>query len=302
MDVSAMSLGSWRTFERIPFEQALAVMLAARDAGITFLDDARYNDETGTAPLKSGYSEVLFGELFRAAGWPRDGTVVANKLWWEFWPAESALDEIEGSLERTKLDRIDVEYACPLPEGLEVAEAVRQIAEVIEAGKARAWGVANWQAEEIAEAARAAKALGVPGPCAVQLPYSLVSRSWLEDPAMTSALAEAGAGVIASASLEFGALSGKYAADGSGGRIAGELQDPRWAEALAAGKALAELGKRLGAPPATLAYAFALAHPSVVSVLFGATTPEQVAENAAAVDLLARIDPADLAALKAVGS
>ena len=302
MDVSVMSLGSWRTFERIPFEQGLAVMEAARDAGICFLDDARYNDDTGTAPLKSGYSEVLFGELFRAAGWPRDETVVANKLWWEFWPAESALDEIEGSLARTRLDHIDVEYACPLPEGLEVAEAVRQIAEVIEAGKARAWGVANWQAEEIAEAARAAKALGVPGPCAVQLPYSLVSRSWLEDPAMASALAEAGAGVVASASLEFGALCGKYAADGADGRIAGELQDPRWAEALAAGEALVELGKRLGAPPATLAYAFALAHPSVVSVLFGATTPEQIAENVAAVDLLARLDAAGLAALKATGA
>ena len=159
MDVSVMSLGSWRTFERIPFEQALAVMQAARDAGINFLDDARYNDETGTAPLKSGYSEVLFGELFRAAGWPRDETIVANKLWWEFWPDETALDEIDGSLERTKLDHIDVQYACPLPDGLEVAEAVRQIAEVIEAGRAHAWGVANWQAEQIAEAARAAKAL-----------------------------------------------------------------------------------------------------------------------------------------------
>ena len=36
---------------------------AAADRGITFFDDARYNDETGTAPLASGYSEVLFGEL-----------------------------------------------------------------------------------------------------------------------------------------------------------------------------------------------------------------------------------------------
>ena len=298
-----MSLGSWRTFERIPFEQGLAVMEAARDAGICFLDDARYNDDTGTAPLKSGYSEVLFGELFRAAGWPRDETVVANKLWWEFWPAESALDEIEGSLARTRLDHIDVEYACPLPEGLEVAEAVRQIAEVIEAGKARAWGVANWQAEEIAEAARAAKALGVPGPCAVQLPYSLVSRSWLEDPAMASALAEAGAGVVASASLAFGALCGKYASRWRGRpdrrRAAGSRVGPRRSPP---GEALVELGKRLGAPPATLAYAFALAHPSVVSVLFGATTPEQIAENVAAVDLLARLDAAGLAALKATGA
>src|SRR4051812_22716045 len=62
LDVSVMSLGSWRTYERIPREQALAVMRAAREAGINFLDDARYDDETGTAPIPSGYSEVVFGE------------------------------------------------------------------------------------------------------------------------------------------------------------------------------------------------------------------------------------------------
>jgi aryl-alcohol dehydrogenase-like predicted oxidoreductase len=83
IDVSALSLGSWRTYERIPREQGLAVMKAAQEYGIDFLDDARYNDETGTAPLPTGYSEVVFGELFRAAGWRRDEVVVANKLWWE---------------------------------------------------------------------------------------------------------------------------------------------------------------------------------------------------------------------------
>ena len=74
-EVSVMSLGSWRTYERIPREQGLAVMRAARDAGITFLDDARYDDETGDAPIPTGYSEVVFGELFRAAGWARDEVV-----------------------------------------------------------------------------------------------------------------------------------------------------------------------------------------------------------------------------------
>jgi aryl-alcohol dehydrogenase-like predicted oxidoreductase len=43
-------------------------MLAAKKRGVTFLDDARYDDETGSAPLATGYSEVVFGELFRAAG------------------------------------------------------------------------------------------------------------------------------------------------------------------------------------------------------------------------------------------
>ena len=66
--VSRMALGSWRTYERISREQGLAVMRAGREAGITFLDDARYNDETGGAPIPTGYSEIVFGELFRAAG------------------------------------------------------------------------------------------------------------------------------------------------------------------------------------------------------------------------------------------
>lgn len=68
--VTRLALGSWRTFERIGRDQGIAVMPAAREAGINFLDDARYNDETGHAPLPTGYSEVVFGELFRAAAWP----------------------------------------------------------------------------------------------------------------------------------------------------------------------------------------------------------------------------------------
>src|SRR4026209_2120464 len=104
--VSRLALGSWRTYERLSREGGLAWMRAARVAGITFLDDARYNDETGTAPIPTGYSEVIFGELFRAAGWPRDQTVVANKLWWEFWPEQSPAQELDASLGRMGFDYI----------------------------------------------------------------------------------------------------------------------------------------------------------------------------------------------------
>ena len=47
--VSRLALGSWRTYERISRDQGIRVMQTAREAGITFLDDARYNDETGRA-------------------------------------------------------------------------------------------------------------------------------------------------------------------------------------------------------------------------------------------------------------
>jgi aryl-alcohol dehydrogenase-like predicted oxidoreductase len=66
--VSALSLGSWRTYERPPAETGVAIVRTAWDEGINFFDDARYDDETGTAPMRTGYSEVLFRELFRRAG------------------------------------------------------------------------------------------------------------------------------------------------------------------------------------------------------------------------------------------
>jgi aryl-alcohol dehydrogenase-like predicted oxidoreductase len=51
-----------------------------------------------------------------------------------------------------------------------------------------------------------------------------------------------------------------------------------------------------------VAVAFALLEPSVASVLFGATRPAQVADNAAALELVARLTPADAAELRALGS
>ena len=103
IEVSRLSLGSWRTYERMPRADAEAVLSHALARGITFLDDARYDDETGAAPMRSGWSEVLFGELFRAVGADRDAVVVANKLWWEFWPLQDAVAELRGSLERMAL-------------------------------------------------------------------------------------------------------------------------------------------------------------------------------------------------------
>ena len=296
LEVSILSLGSWRTYERIPQEQAVEVMVEARTAGIDFLDDARYDDETGTAPMHTGWSEVLFGRLFRESGWVREDVVVANKLWWEFWPEQSALEELDGSLERTGLDHLDLEYACPPPDGLTAEGVVEEIAPLLASGKLRAWGAANWTPDQIVDATHAARRIGIPPPCAVQLPYSLVQRRFVEDEAMQSALMEAGACVVASASLAGGALSGKYAT-ARDGRLAGELDNPQYARAFAAGERLVEIARGIDAGPAALAYAYVLRHPSVASVLFGATSAAQVAENATAAELLERVDDATWSAL-----
>jgi aryl-alcohol dehydrogenase-like predicted oxidoreductase len=160
----------------------------------------------------------------------------------------------------------------------------------------------NWPAEQLLEAFEVATRLGLPQPCAAQLPYSLVQRSPVEDAAMRAALDACNAPVIASFVLAGGVLTGKYDADPNAGRAAGNLRDPSVVAAAAAGRQLAELAGTLETSPATLAVVFALANPNVASVLFGATRPEQVQENSAALTLADRLDDAQLAELKAIGS
>ncbi len=280
-------------------------MRAAREHGFNFLDDARYNDETGTAPIPTGYSEVLFGELFRAAGWNREDTVVSNKLWWEFWPEQSAAAELDGSLARMGFEYVDLIYANPPPDDMALAEMVAAVGQLLTSGKARTWGIVNWEAGPFLEATLTAERLGVPAPCAAQLPYSLVRREWVESDEMSAALEASGAGVVASFVMAGGVLTGKYDDRGTGraageiddphhaaargtGRAAGEIDDARHAAARETGVRLRALAPELGATPAALAIAFALANPAVTSVLFGATSPAQIEQNVAALEL----DPA----------
>ena len=302
MTVSALSLGSWRTYERLPVESGIQVMRAARDQGITFFDDARYNDETGRAPIPSGQSEVVFGTIFRAAGLARDEVIIANKLWWEFWPQQNAVAELNESLARMGLDYIDLIYAGPPAAGMSVAELVAEVGALIKAGTARAWGVLNWPAELLSEAGTVAAAAGVQAPCAAQLPYSIVRRSPVEDEAMTKAVAQVGGAVVASFCLEGGILSGKYFGGPRPGRAADVLDQPRFAPAVAAVPALSAFASRVAATPAAAALAFTLARESVASVLFGATSAEQVVANCSATGLLQRLSAGELAELRLIGA
>jgi aryl-alcohol dehydrogenase-like predicted oxidoreductase len=301
IEVSSLSLGSWRTFERIPRADGIAVMRQAREAGINFLDDARYNDETGHAPLKTGYSEVVFGDLFRASGLRRQEVVLANKLWWEFWPDQDAAAELDGSLGRMGFDHLDLVYSERPPEGLALEQVVRQVGGLIRAGKARAWGILNWPAAQVAEAGRITAELGVPAPAAAQLAYSVAMRSPVEDPAMVAALAIGGTSVVASFTMLGGVLSGKYLEPGGDGRWKGQLDDPRLRAGHDAAMALRDLAARVGTTPAALAIAFALLNPTVASVLFGATSPEQIRANTEAVELAETLDPAFRTELLRIG-
>jgi L-glyceraldehyde 3-phosphate reductase len=300
--VSRLALGSWRTYERISRDQGGRVMRAAREAGINFLDDARYNDETGHAPLPTGYSEVVFGELFRASAWRRDEAVVSNKLWWEFWPDQSPAQELAGSLGRMGLDHVDLIYSEVPPDGVGLEDAIDMITGLIRTGAARAWGTLNWTPDQMERAWQIADREGVPGPVATQPPYSLVRREIVDDPAMRRVAADRGVAIVASYTLAGGILTGKYDEEPGAGRAAGMIGQPQWAPAVAAGRDLAALARHIGVAPASLAMAFALLDPSVTTVLFGATRPEQIRANLGALALAERLTPGERDRLAAIGA
>jgi aryl-alcohol dehydrogenase-like predicted oxidoreductase len=298
-EVSEVALGSWRTFERIAREQGVEVLRRARELGISFLDDARYDDETGRAPIPSGYSEVLFGELFRAAGYRREETVVSEKLWWEFWPRQSAAQELDGSLTRLRFDDVDLIYAVALPPALDVRTAVAEVAGLLRAGKARHWGVAMWQAGDIETACAAADAEGIARPCAAQMAYSLAERATATGEAMLATLRDCGVGLVASAPLAGGVLTGKYATAQAGdGRHAADVEDPELADALRAGDALRELAAEWDTSAAALAIAFVLEHPALSAALLGARSAAQLEEAVAGCALRARLSEDQRARLR----
>ncbi len=299
ISVSVMSLGSWRTFERIDRDAGLAVMSAAREAGIDFLDDARYDDETGTAPIPTGWSEVVFGELFRAAGWRRADVTVANKLWWEHWPEQDAAAELDGSLARMGLDHVDVIYAMPAPTAPAVAVVVEQVAGLIRSGRARAWGTGMWSGRRIADALDVCAATGAPAPAAAQMACSLADHGQSSDPEILAALDRGGIGLVAAHVLAGGALTGRYA-NGGTGRAAVD-QSPVIERGTAIAGPLGELAASWGVPAAHLAMAYALGHPNLASVLLGASRPQQIRENVAALTTFDSLDEKQRATVEALG-
>ena len=156
-------------------------MLAAREAGIDFLDDARYNDETGT---RADPDRLVRGRLRRAVprlGWPRDEVVVANKLWWEFWPEQDAASELDASLRRMGLDHLDLATPRCRPRACASTRSSRQAGALIESGK-RAPGACSTGPPTCSPRRAGAPSAGRRDAAAVQLPYSLVRRSPVEDP------------------------------------------------------------------------------------------------------------------------
>ena len=299
-EVSVVGLGTNNFGWRIDVAASRRVIDAALEEGITLLDTA---DVYG--PLRS---EEYLGEVIEGR---RDRFVVLTKFGHEIPGSPEGVPRasreylrwaVEGSLRRLRTDVIDV-YMLHRPDKVTpLAETVDGLGELVREGKIRYAGISNADADQIDEAAEAAKAGDVPLVC-VESRYSLVRRDAEDD--IVPACERHGLGLLPYYPLESGLLTGKYrrgAEFPEGSRFAsGSPIWPvdRWLsdDVFDRVEALEAVASERTVELLDLALGGLAAMPAVASVIAGATTPEQVHANARAGQWQPSAD--DLAALRA---
>jgi aryl-alcohol dehydrogenase-like predicted oxidoreductase len=278
-EVSVVGLGTNNFGRRCDYDQTLAVIDAALDAGITLFDTADIYGQ--------GMSEDYIG---RALEGRRDRVVLATKFG---MPMEERPDDstgsreyirwaVEGSLRRLRTDVIDLYQLHRPDESTPIDETLGALNELVEEGKVRWIGASNFSAEQIDAAESFARARGSARFVSVQNQYSLIHREAEDD--VLPACERLGIGFLPYFPLASGLLTGKYRRDEdpTEGRLVGrEIPAAQW-DTLDAVRSFA--GER-GISVLDVAIGALLAQPAVTSVIAGATKPEQVRANAAAGEL-----------------
>jgi aryl-alcohol dehydrogenase-like predicted oxidoreductase len=268
--VSRVGLGCNNFGRRLDIEGTRAVVEAALAEGINFLDTA---DIYGANDSERFLGEILEGR--------RDEVVLATK----FGMADDGSGSrdyvrqaIAASLERLRTDVVDLYYYHQPDAVTPIAETIAAMLELVDEGMVRAVGVSNFSAEQLDEAVQA-------GPiAALQNRYNLLERDAEAD--VLPRCHELGVAFIPYFPLASGLLTGKYRRGEeppSGSRLEGRreaLSDEAFDEI----DRLEEFAQARGHPLLALAIAGLASQPAVASVIAGATSPDQVRQNAAAAE------------------
>jgi aryl-alcohol dehydrogenase-like predicted oxidoreductase len=315
--VSAVGLGCNNLAGRLDHAASLRVVHAALDHGITFFDTA------DVYPLgKSGMSEQYLAD---ALGDRRKDVVIATKFGSpRHRPAGAVpgsgvqgggsrryiMQAVEMSLRDLRTDYIDL-YQMHRPDPLTpIEETMRALDDLIRQGKVRYVGCSNFPAWRVADAVRVAEALGSERFVSCQDEYSLLVR--YVDPELLPAIQSLGLGMLPYFPLAGGMLTGKYDLDSA---LPEATRFTQWPKALTA-RFLAEPNRTMyialqafarerGRSLLELAISWLLLRPAVSSVIAGASSPEQLKQNIAAMgwtltpEEMAEIDQITTPALRA---
>lgn len=288
--VSVIGLGTWQLgadWGDVEEDDALAVLAAAVESGVTFFDTADvYGD---------GRSEQLIGRFLREH--PDAGVLVATKMGRrvELDPALYTLDNFRAWTDRSRrnlgVDRLDlVQLHCP-PTPVYSTDAVFDALDtLVQEDRIAAYGVS------VETCAEALTAIARPGTASVQIIVNPFRLKPLEQ--VLPAAAEAGVGIIVRVPLASGLLSGKYTKDT---RFAenDHRSYNRHGEAFDRGETFAGVDYATGvdaavefaalapdgATPAQTALRWIIQQPGVSTIIPGARNPEQARANAQAAAL-----------------
>jgi L-glyceraldehyde 3-phosphate reductase len=292
LNVSRLALGSWQTYERMPFERAVLLVRTAVDLGINLFDVGYYGDahplDRDARATFGSHTEVYFGRIVEAAGVTRAQYLLSSKLWLEYWPRQRLIEQLDRSLFRLGTSYCDIAMlGAPTADVTDVRHVVAEMADVMNTGRTRHWGVNNWSAADVETASCFASEHGLPGPVLVQLKYSIIRRSLVESEPYRQVMSDTGVALQASDVLEGGLLAGNLAPTRAIGKDPGAIR----AQVADTAAALAEIADDVDATPAQLAIAFCLANRATATVLFGASRMGQLLDNVGALAVSQRLTP-----------
>ncbi len=273
----------------------------ARDAGVNLFDTADV--------YSAGLSEEILGT---ALGSDRDEVLIATKVRMQVGDADGPNDlglsrhhivaGAEASLRRLGTDHIDLYQAHEWDGQTPLEETLHAFDDLVRSGKVRYIGASNFTGWQLMKALWTADRERTARFVSQQIYYSLQARDAENE--LVPVSIDQGLGILVWSPLAGGLLSGKYRRgqdDPEGTRRFQGWDEPpvhdedRLYDTI---DTLVAIGDGHGVSAAQVALAYALTKPAVTSLIVGARTEEQLADNLAAADLELSAD--EVAALDAV--
>lgn len=291
--------GFWKAIGQLPQDAADNLMAQVLDGGINFIDTANVYSE--------GESEKILG---KALGKRRKDVVLATKVLGPMGPAPNdmglsrkhIMQSVEESLTRLNTDYIDLYQIHGFDPITPLEETLRALDDLVHSGKVRYIGCSNLAAWQLM------KALWVSGKYnlhrfeSLQAYYTIAGRDLERE--VVPVLQDQNLGLMVWSPLAGGLLSGKYERNGSGPvgarRVNFDFPPVEKDRAFDVVDVMREIAEDKNASVAQIALGWLLHQPVVTSVIIGAKTPEQLAENLAAPAV--KLTDNDLARLKAVSA
>ncbi len=283
----AISLGAWQTYGGyVSDEVSKRCLFRAFDLGITHFDFANNYGEP------SGNAEQVCGRIIREM--PRHELLISSKAGYDMWPGpygewlsrKYLLSSLDQSLQRLGLDHVDLFYAHRPDPDTPTDEVMDALDQAVRSGKTLYVGLSNHAADDIRAKNGHAVAYHTARPIINQNAYSLLNRT--VEQGVLQAGAECGMGFIAYVPLAQGELTDKYLRQERPGDSRLARSEDECAAVLGKRKhvervrKLNELAKRRGQTLPQMAIAWLLRRPEMTSVLIGASRPEQIDEDVAA--------------------